>query len=403
MRLPIDAFFSAPRTVRRIFLGFAITSLLMVTASQGFANKISDDYLKGYISALMEFELRRPNIAVQVQDGHVTLNGLDDDYSQRMAAMKLQTIQGVRVVSFGVSAVAKSVHIAGTAAQSRPEETASQAVTSDDQATQDSWTKRLLFKPAIADPRSPRFAAASHNYLGNSRLKNVGAVSFGETLTLADMLKNEKRKPRNIRKSAFDLNFQGAVFSIFDLDGASKDLVNSDFWAAIALSWRKRTDMGDFSAMTRLYHQSSHLGDEYILFNSVTEQDRLNLSYEGLDLTAAWEPGLDYGLRFYGGGGYLLRREPSSLDPWSVKVGLEVEWPEAWKGMYPVAAVHIQTFEDTGFEPDLSLVGGVQFNDPATEDRQIRLVLSYFNGYSPNGQFYDDQLEYVGLGLQYQF
>ena len=391
------------RQTVRLLLPIALIAVLMTgPAKYGFANQINDDYLKGYISALMEFELRRKNVGVQVRGGHVTLTGLDDDDGQRLTAMKLKTIPGVQAVSFGLPTTAAPAH-AVTQVQTSAERTTSQPRTTGTRSLADKWTKRLLFKPAIADPRSPRFAAAWHNYLGNSRLKNVGAVSFGETLTLADMLKDEKRKPRNIRKNAFDLNFQGAVFSIFDLDGASKDLVNSDFWAAIALSWRKRNDLGDFSAMTRLYHQSSHLGDEYILFNSVTEQDRVNLSYEGLELTAAWEPRLGYGLRFYTGGGYLLRREPSSLDPWSAKVGVEVEWPDAWYGMYPVAAAHIQTFEDTGFEPDLSLVGGVQFNDPTTEDRQIRFLLSYFNGYSPNGQFYDDQLEYVGMGLQYQF
>ena len=239
--------------------------------------------------------------------------------------------------------------------------------------------------------------------MGNNKLGSVGSVSFGETLSLTDIMRDGELQPWDIRDGAFDINFQGAVFSIFDLEGISKDLVNSDFWAAIALSWRQRTDLGDFSAMSRVFHQSSHLGDEYILFNKITEQDRVNLSYEGVDLTAAWQPRLGYGLKFYGGGGYLFGRDPSSLDPWSAKIGMELESPKEKWGMYPVAAIHIQTFEDTEFAPDLSLAGGLQFNHPDKEDRQIRMLLSYFNGHSPNGQFYDEQLEYVGLGFQYQF
>jgi hypothetical protein len=355
----------------------------------------SDDYLKGFISALMKYELHRQNVRVSVLNGDVTLHGIDDAYGQSRTRLKLQGLEGVRGISFGDNAknsVASAKKMLPPKITTRPE-----------MSSEDQWTKRLLFSPAIADPRSPRFSASWHSYLGNSRLSNVGSVSFGETLTLADMLRKGPRKSRYIRNSKFDLNFQGTVFSIFDLDGQSKDLVNSDFWAAMALSWRKRTDVGDFSAMSRIYHQSSHLGDEFILFNKITEGDRVNLSYEGIDLTAAWEPRLGYGLRFYGGGGFLMRREPSSLDPWSAKTGMELEWPKELWGIYPVAAVHIQTFEDTGFEPDLSIVGGLQFNDPASEDRQVRLLLSYFNGYSPNGQFYDEQLEYVGFGFQYQF
>jgi hypothetical protein len=349
-----------------------------------------DDYLKGFISVLLRFELHQPDISVDVKSGHVSLAGLADNIRQAEVRQRLLTIDGVRGVTFEKSNVQKIAR-------------AGQPKVTNHTGIKTKWSKRLLFAPAIADPRSPRFSAGLHNYLGNSKLSSVGTVSFGETLSLVDMMNDGTDAHWEIRNHEFDLNFQGAVFSIFDLDGISKDLVNSDFWAALALSWRYRTDWGDFSAMSRVFHQSSHLGDEYILFNKIGEEDRVNLSYEGLDLTMAWQPGMGYGVKYYAGGGYLFGRDPSSLDPWSAKVGMEVEWPKEKWGIYPVTALHIQTFEDTGFAPDLSIMGGLQFNDPALEDRQIRILLSYFNGYSPNGQFYDEQLEYVGLGFQYQF
>ena len=42
---------------------------------------------------------------------------------------------------------------------------------------------------------------------------------------------------------------------------------------------------------------------------------------------------------------------------------------------------------------------GVQFEQLAIFDRRIQLLLEYFNGYSPNGQFYRDKIEYIGLGV----
>jgi len=33
----------------------------------------------------------------------------------------------------------------------------------------------------------------------------------------------------------------------------------------------------------------------------------------------------------------------------------------------------------------------------------LLLLLEYFNGHSPNGQFYKDRVEYIGLGTHFHF
>ena len=57
--------------------------------------------------------------------------------------------------------------------------------------------------------------------------------------------------------------------------------------------------------MARFYHQSSHLGDEFLI---ETEVERVNLTYE-----ARRPPAVVRGhrwLRLYGGGGYIVRGDP---------------------------------------------------------------------------------------------
>ena len=44
---------------------------------------------------------------------------------------------------------------------------------------------------------------------------------------------------------------------------------------------------------------------------------------------------------------------------------------------------------------------GVQFEKLPIFDRRIQVLLEYFNGYSPNGQFYREQIEYIGLGVHF--
>jgi len=363
----------------RIFVAVLAAVFLTSIQTASGARQPDGQYRKGYAEAMLHHVLDLPQTRVSIVGSTVTVIGKLDRADERKVDAALGKIKWIRHVLFAPQMPKKKYP-----------------------GKKKKWTKRLLYSPPIADPRAPRFSASWQNYLGNNSLTNVGSVSFGETLTLADFTGDDINR-RDVRLGNFDLNFQGAVFSIFDMDGTSKDLVNSDFWAAIAGSYRQRFDTGDASGMLRLFHQSSHLGDEYILFNAITDRDRVNVSYEGLDLTAAWQPNALEGLRLYTGGGMLLRREPTTLDRWSAKAGAELEWPTSYGRMYPVAAAHFQAFGENDWQTDVSLAAGVQFRDPRTDDRQVRLMLSYFNGYSPNGQFYDEQLEYVGFGGQYQF
>ena len=55
--------------------------------------------------------------------------------------------------------------------------------------------------------------------------------------------------------------------------------------------------IGDFTWLVRVYHQSSHLGDEYLLRNRV---DRVNLSFEVVDALVSYDP-FEW-LRLYGAG-----------------------------------------------------------------------------------------------------
>jgi hypothetical protein len=155
-----------------------------------------------------------------------------------------------------------------------------------------------------------------------------------------------------------------------------------------------------FSALTRVFHQSSHLGDEFLLANRV---QRVNLSYEGIDLKLSYDLFGDV-LRLYTGGGYLFDRDPSSLKPWAVQSGLEFRspWPRQVSLVRPIAAVDVQNRQQNDWHADLSVRAGVEFQG-VLATRKAQLLLEYFTGYSPNGQFYQDKIEYIGLGLHLHF
>jgi uncharacterized protein DUF1207 len=247
---------------------------------------------------------------------------------------------------------------------------------------------RGLFDPLIADVRWPRFSAEYQAYHKDPLLGNVGGANFGGTLPLLQgPLPAEGR---------WDVGFQAAVFSIFDLDSKSHDLVNADYFFGVPFSAR----WGWFSAMLRVYHQSSHLGDEFLL---ETHTPRINLSYEAVDLTPSvdlWSWG-----RLYLGGGYLFDRDPSELKPKYVQAGAELKSPVAfWGWLRPVAALDCKRFEEQHWSTDYSARAGFQFeNAKIFKSRRMLLLGEYYKGFSPNGQFLDRRIEFFGVGVHFFF
>jgi hypothetical protein len=150
--------------------------------------------------------------------------------------------------------------------------------------TQQTKKDDRLFDPLIADPRWPHFSIAYQYYIDDDELENVGATSFGETLPLY--------RDKTLYGGIWQIGIQAAVFAVFDLDGESSDLINADYWVGFPVTFRKQ----EVSFFSRIYHQSSHIGDEYILRSRI---DRVNLSYEAVDIKVSYD--FSDWLRIYSG------------------------------------------------------------------------------------------------------
>jgi hypothetical protein len=247
--------------------------------------------------------------------------------------------------------------------------------------------ERDLFDPPLADPRWPHFSVIWQYYLDDDELGNVGATSFGETFPVL-------RWPDG-SGGGIELGIQGGVFSIFDLDAPSSDLINSDFLGGAFVGWRA----GDVSATLRAYHQSSHLGDEFLLRNRA---ERVNLSYEVIEALASVDVGM---LRVYGGGGWIVHVDPDEIDRVSAQAGLELVSPVAFfRGMVrPLGAIDVHVREESDWKPDFAARAGVELASPVLRRLRLQLLAEYYDGRSPNGQFFGREIDTVGVGLHLQF
>lgn len=372
-------------TMRRSIL--AVLLLLLPTAATA-APSDADVFLRGYVAAVLEREFKLVPPSLAVEGGVVTLSATDLAAADRERVVAtLKELRGVARVEVrdAMAPPAPPPPAVGPSTAPAPEERL-RVLKVFQLGTMPGGH---LFDPLIADPRWPHFAASHHFYLNERGLKNVGAVAFGESFSLY-----RDRVGRSY--GWWEVGIQAGVFAVFDLDAESKDLINADYFIGVPLGYRYQ----EFSALLRLFHQSSHVGDEFLIANRV--RNRVNLSYEQVDVKFSyelWEP-----LRVYAGAGYLFDQDPPGLKPWSTQFGAEFKspWPGDSSRWRPVAAVDMQHRQENGWHTDFSARAGIQW-DGVLAGRNFQLLLEYFRGHSPNGQFYQQKIDYLGVGTHFHF
>lgn len=367
----------------------------MMLIYSGLANAISTDdaYLAGYANAVLHHELKQELPPVEVKDGVISMpvTALNTD-DQNKAAKLLSAIPGVKAVNIYQT----SGGPAGTSGAAAVQTFDNAATVKTQQILPTGILPvGLLFKPFLADPRWSHFSVAYRSYQPkNFAGGNNASVSFGETMPFY-------RANLGNSGAQWETGMQAGVFSDFNLDTQSKNLVNSDFTVAGYGSIRN----GAFSAFGRFYHQSSHVGDEFLIaqFLRNTHFQRVNLSYEGLDLKLSYA--LPYGLRVYGGGTGLIDKDPSTLKTWATEYGLEFRspWIMDLAAMRPIFAADVKNFEQNHWGSDISVRAGVEFDNTQVWGRKLQILAEYFDGNSPIGQFYQTKVQYVGLGMHFHF
>jgi hypothetical protein len=250
-----------------------------------------------------------------------------------------------------------------------------------------------IFCPIIADPKEPRsFASLLRGTFPSIEKPSgqgttIASVGLGDSFGLVRW-----GGPR--AGEGVQLDVVGSIFAQFDLDSASNDLINADYIIGLPLTIRR----SGFSVRARFYHQSSHLGDEYLLRSA--EIQRENLSFESVELLASQELGP---LRVYGGGERFIRRDPESVAPKLWHVGAELRSGRAGP-LQLVGGVDLKTTEQHNWSQAVSGRIGFEVMRSAPTGHPVRLVtlmLEMYKGPSPYGQFFQEDISYVGAGIHF--
>lgn len=358
--------------------GGMVFVLCLILGIVSVTDAADDSYIAGYAAAVLEHEFYVPGAIVQVHEGVVILTADSLGKVDRQKVITaLEKIPGV------VRAEIRE-ETGSSAAPANPPQAAIQQKLPKPESK--FLPRDLLVAPFHADPRWPHFSMASRHVSFGREPGNTGSANFGETFALY-----RNAAPLD---GQWEIAIQAGVFSTFNLGSSSVDLQNADYTAGLLTSYRT----GAFSGFLRLHHQSSHLGDEFIL-NSQPGFNRINLSFDELDLKISYE--LASWFRVYGGGGMLVGRDPRELKRGTSQLGAELTSPwTLWDGkVRPVAYADLQANARSNWKVASSVMAGIQFENARIGDRKLQLLAEYFSGPSPNGQFYNQNTEWIGIGI----
>lgn len=326
----------------------------------------------------------------------------------------------------------------------------------DSAAALDAYLRRdfQYFRPMLANLREP------HNHMrvygGDSpefaRKDGVGLlgywdVGFGERFYMAGIGDTTTTRRGPLRLSGYALFIDGSGHMLLDFDSESNAVINTDFRVGAGIAWRSYIQPA-VAVRLRWFHESTHLGDEYILqangHERADEFRRYNVSYEvqpwpevyiSLDEPVPTGQGSWPAYRrIYGGWRRVSRDAHEGFDrafnptePLLTKrneyhIGGELffrGWPadlvvqsplDILKYSYLVCAVdlHRQSRYDTvapeGMWAVNAVVGIVYGEELAHQTlHTVRYQLNYYRGRNPHGEFRREKVTYVGLDMVLDF
>jgi len=192
---------------------------------------------------------------------------------------------------------------------------------------------------------------------------------------------------------ALQLNIGGAVNSRFDAT-PTHNLQVIDYYGNVPLDLR----IGRFSARSMFYHDSSHLGDDYLRERNIEDSNSSwNALREILSVDATTF------LRFYGGYTWALDTKPVWSGRQAVQGGTEIHFNTSARGFWqPYWANDFQAWQRSNW--DLTWVSqlGFKTGDQFSRGRGISYFVQFKTGPRYEGQFYKNHETAWGVGLKFE-
>jgi hypothetical protein len=248
------------------------------------------------------------------------------------------------------------------------------------------------FFPAVRSFELPEASPRVHGMVGRVISVRRGDSRFGQEREGEAVLGENfpimalKRGP-----NPMVLGFGSQVYGRFSLADAKSSLISIDWLAGFNAS----TYLGKWSLTVELYHESSHLGDEY---GERFQISRLDWSREVLTGWIAYGAGQ---WRFTGGASYVFQ---DGLDLPRPAASLAVDFRGRSRAdassLQPVMGFFTEATSATEWRLSSSAKIGVALVTPG-RNRQVAMALIAHDGLSTQRQFFRQESQYLGLEVRF--
>src|SRR5215208_3898841 len=187
------------------------------------------------------------------------------------------------------------------------------------------------------------------------------------------------------------LGIGSQVYGRFSLTDPKSALISTDWVVGVNTTALLRA----WALTLELYHESSHLGDEY---GDRFPADRLDWTREVLAAWASYTVGV---WRLTAGGSYVLDDELRLPAP---AASLSLDFHGRSRGLLagqvrPIGGIFLEGVEATKWRISTSAKLGVAFGTGASHDISLGLILH--NGLSTQRQFFRQESQYLGMELRF--
>jgi hypothetical protein len=165
--------------------------------------------------------------------------------------------------------------------------------------------------------------------------------------------------------------------------------------------------LNSWSFRLRVYHVSSHLGDELLVNHPDFLKHRKNPSMEAIDFFSSYQASSH--VRLYFGPGVILHSDPC-FDMKTLYVQYGAEFRVLGSKLYyhrlygtPFFAIHVENWQVRDWDFDVSMKLGYEISKLQGVGRKMRVYVEYHDGFSYEGQFFKKRTHYRGIGLSWGF
>lgn len=352
----------------------------------------TDPYLEGYIQALVDIHYYEHKVLVSVKDHRVYLANLPkNELLAKSIISFVSDLPGVQSVEVKEEFSAQ--------------ETAARAKYIEKPQVEGIWFPQatVLFQPLVADPRQPTYSVALR---GGDKVvgRHAVAVALGDDFPFfrwTDVFRWH---------GALQIGIDAGIWAVFNFshvphnrNGDVCELVNTDYYVGIPLTYA----VDRWSFRMRVYHISSHLGDEFLVDHPKFLRKRKNPSFEALDFFTSYQ--YSRLIRLYAGPGVVFHSDRSfKLKPLYVEYGAEFRifgHKLYYHRLYgsPFFAVHLENWQERHWNIDATLKLGYELSKLQGVGRKMRIYVDYHNGYSYEGQFFKERVQYGEFGFSWGF